>query len=88
MSIKDYSLDFNIRYSKLKCHDTALPEGVLANTLLTFCSLSSQQEQICRTTCNDLTRKDMKQQTERIALSNQHVASYPTSLSVLSAGVL
>ena len=71
MSIKDYVLDFNIRYSKLKCHDMALPEGVLAYTLLTCCNLNSQQEQICRTTCKDLTFKDMKQQIERIALSNQ-----------------
>ena len=43
-----------------------LPEGVLAYALLTCANLSSEQEQLARATCKDLTYNDMKKQIERI----------------------
>ena len=65
MSLSDYITDFNIKYSKLKCYEMSLPEGVLAYALLTCANLPPEQEQLCRATCKELTYKEMKQQIER-----------------------
>ena len=69
MSIEDYVTEFNIKYSKLKCFQMVLPDGVLAYALLTCANLSPEQEQLARATCQKLTYKDMKQQIERIHAS-------------------
>lgn len=77
MSIKDYILEFNLKYNKIKCQNMKLPEGVLAYALLTCANLPSDQEQLCRATCSELTYQDMKRQIDRISLSNanSHLSS-------------
>ena len=65
-SIPEYISEFNMRYNKLKHFNMILPEGVLAYALLTCANLSSEQEQLARATCKDLTYNDMKKQIERI----------------------
>ena len=72
MAIKDYIIEFNIRYSKLKRHKMSLPDGVLAYALLTRASLPRDQEQICRA---DLKYDDMKNQIEKVSLSNPNTSS-------------
>ena len=54
-SIPEYISEFNMRYNKLKHFNMILPEGVLAYALLTCANLSSEQEQLARATCKDLT---------------------------------
>ena len=67
MPIKDYIIEWDLKYKRLVSHKMALPDGVQAYALLKSANLSTQQEQLCRATCFELTYKNMKQQIERTA---------------------
>ena len=71
MSIKDYTIDFNLRLSKIKSHKMDLPDGVLAYYLLHCANLSVEQTSLCRATCSNLTYEDMKKQIERVSVSSE-----------------
>lgn len=71
MSIKDYAIEFNLRYNRLKDYDMTLPEGVLAYTFLTCANLQDDQERLCRATVAKLTYADMKQQIEKISVTKE-----------------
>ena len=67
MPIKDYIIEWDLKYKRLASHKMALPDGVQAYALLKSANLSNQQEQLCRATCFELTYHNMKQQIERTA---------------------
>ena len=66
MSIEDYTIEFNIRYSRIKSLKMELPEGVLAYYLLKCANLTEEQQNICRATCDKLTFEEMKEKIERV----------------------
>jgi hypothetical protein len=70
MSIKDFSIEFNLRLSKIKTHKMDLPDGVLAYYLLSSANLTEEQTSLCRATCAKLTYTDMKTQIERVSVSS------------------
>lgn len=69
MSIKDYLVEFNIKYCKLKSYKMTLPDGVLAFYLLKCANLTNEQSNICKATCAELKYDDMKKQIERVTSS-------------------
>ena len=71
MSMENFIVEFNIRYSKLKTVDMKLPEGVLAYYLLECANLSAEQENVCRATCTNLTYKDMREKIERVTANTK-----------------
>ena len=70
MSIENFLIEFNIRYSKLKTLEMTLPEGILAYYLLKCANLSEEQQNICKATCDKLTYKDMREKIERVTSNN------------------
>ena len=70
ISIKDFIIQFNIKYNKIKSHDMELPEGVLAYNLLVSANLSEEQQQLCRATVSKLTYDGMKNAIEKVAVSH------------------
>ena len=73
MSIEDYLVEFNIRYSKCKRLDMTLPEGVLAYYLLECSSLTEEQKNICRATCDELTFENMKEKIGRVTCDRKPI---------------
>lgn len=71
MSIKDYTIEFNLKLKKVESHDMTLPSGVLAYYLLECANLSPEQTSLCRATCSKLTYHDMKEQIERVSLVSE-----------------
>ena len=68
-SIKDYIIQFNLKYSKIQSYNMTLPEGVLAYNLLICANLSDEQQQLCRATVSDMTYDEMKKTIEKVAVS-------------------
>ena len=66
--IKDFVIEFNLRYSKLKTYDMALPQGVLAYNLLSSANLTVEQQQLCRATTPKMTYEDMRMTIEKVTL--------------------
>ena len=66
MSIKDYTVEFNLRLKRLTAKDINLPDEVVAYYLLECANLSKEQSSLCRATCANLTYVDMKAQIERV----------------------
>ena len=66
MSIEDYLIEFNIRYSKIKSLKMELPDGVLAYYLLKCASLTEEQSNICKATCDKLTYDEMREKIEQV----------------------
>lgn len=71
MNIEDYMVEFNIRYSKVKTLNMALPDGVLAYYVLECANLTEEQQNICRATCSTLKYDDMKEQILRVTSSDK-----------------
>lgn len=71
MSIEDYLVEFNIRYNKIKTLKMVLPDGVLAYYLLKCASLSDEQSNICKATCDKLTYKEMREKIERVTSASK-----------------
>ena len=70
-SIKDYIIQFNLRYSAIKTYKMTLPEGVLAYNLLIGANLTADQQQLCRATVADMTYEEMKKTIEKVAVSSR-----------------
>ena len=66
MSMTDYIVEFDKRYSKSKKHDMALPEAVLAFRLLDNAGLSTKDRQLALTASSDLNYLSMKSALQRI----------------------
>ena len=75
--LKDYLVEFNLKYSKLKAYKMELPEGVLAYYVLKCANLTDEQTNICKTTCTGLKYSDMKKQIEKVT-SNSGRADKPS----------
>lgn len=67
--IKEYIIQFNLKYSKIKSFNMSLPEGVLAYNLLICANLTDDQQQLCRATVSDMTYDEMKKTIEKVAVS-------------------
>ena len=74
MSIEDYLIEFNIRYSKIKSLKMELPDGVLAYYLLKCASLTEEQSNICKATCDKLTYDEMREKIERVTSGSKKSA--------------
>ena len=70
MPIKDFIIQFNIKYNRIKSHNMALPEGELAYNLLVSANLSTDQQQLCRATASTMTYEGMKNAIEKVAVSH------------------
>ncbi len=68
-SIKDYIIQFNLKYSKIKTYKMTLPDGVLAYNLLICANLTEDQQQLCRATVSDMTYDEMRKTIEKVAVS-------------------
>ena len=78
-SIRDFMVQFNIKYNKIKSHNMELPEGVLAYNLLMCANLTEEQQQLCRATTSDFTYEKMKLAIEKVAVS-QNTSTATNSL--------
>ena len=76
MSIEDYMIEFNIRYSKVKTLKMSLPDGVLAYYLLECANLTEEQQNICRATCTELTFSSMKEKIQRVTSGGDKKSKY------------
>lgn len=77
MTIEDYLIEFNLKYSKLKVNNMTLPDGVLAYYLLKCANLTEEQNNICRATCSDLKYANMKTMIERVTSTLGNTAQAP-----------
>ena len=68
MSIKEYLVEYNLRYNKVKSYAGRLPEAVLGYSVLENANLSEEKKEICRATCSSLSYNDMKTQMEKSAI--------------------
>ena len=68
MPIDKFLAEFNLKYTKIKGHNMALPDGVLAYAVLTCANLPDDQAQICRATCSELKYELMRKQIEKVTL--------------------
>lgn len=68
MPIDKFLAEFNLKYTKIKEHKMALPDGVLAYAVLTCADLPDDQAQICRATCSALKYDLMRKQIEKVTL--------------------
>lgn len=64
--IRDFLIEYDLRYRKIKSYNMGLPEGVQAYCLLKCANLGASSEQLCRATCSKLTYKNMKEQIEKV----------------------
>ena len=69
-SLKDYLIDFNLKYHKIENFDMKLPDGVLAYLLLTCANLSAEKMEICHATCPSLTYDNMRQTIEKVGVGS------------------
>ena len=74
MSIEDYLIEFNIRYSKIRSLKMELPDGVLAYYLLKCASLTDEQSNICRAKCDKLNYDKMRKKVERVTSGSKKSA--------------
>ena len=83
MSIKDYLVEYNIRYNKVKSYAGKLPEAVLGYSLLENANLTEEKKEICRATCSKLTYDEMITQIEKVCvgLSPEKLAPKSEKLS-------
>ena len=63
--LKNFLIEFDLRYKKIKNQKMELPEGVQAYCLLKCANLDSGQEQLCKATCQELTYENMKKQVQK-----------------------
>ena len=84
MSIKDFIIEWDLKYKKITNHKMNLPEGVQAYALLKCANLSSNQEQLCRATCFNLNYKEMKRQIERISSQSEEEITFIAQESPLT----
>ena len=68
--LKNFLIEFDLRYKKIKNQKMELPEGVQAYCLLKCANLDSGQEQLCKATCQELTYENMKKQVQKL-ISNK-----------------
>ena len=68
-SLKDYLIDFNLKYHKIVNYNMPLQEGVLAYLLLNSANMSEDKKEICRATCPTLTFDNMRQTIEKVGIS-------------------
>ena len=66
MSMADYIIDFEQRYSRMKKYKMELPDAVLAFKLLDTACLDITDRQLALTACTDLTFASMKSALKRI----------------------
>lgn len=66
MSMADYIIDFEQRYSRMKKYKMELPDAVLAFKLLDTACLDTTDRQLALTACTDLTFASMKSALKRI----------------------
>ncbi|VDI61048.1 Hypothetical predicted protein [Mytilus galloprovincialis] len=66
LSMSDYIIEFDKRYSKSKKYDMTLPEAVLAFKLLDNAGLSSRDKQLALTASSDVKYTSMKSALQRI----------------------
>lgn len=69
VSIEDYLVEFNLKYSKLKSFKMELPDGVLAYYVLKCANLTDEQTNICKATCSSLKYTEMKKQIAKVTSS-------------------
>lgn len=72
VTIKDFLVEFNLKYSKLKTQKMVLPDGVLAFYVLKCANLSGEQVNICKATCANLTYEEMQKQIVKVTSSAGH----------------
>lgn len=70
MPIDKFLAEFNLRYTKIKGLNMALPDGVLAYAVLTCANLPDDQARICRATCSELKYDLMRKQIEKVTLES------------------
>ena len=83
-SVRDYIVEFNLKYNKVKSATGDLPDALLANRLLEGCKLSSEQKEICNATCSTFNFDNMKLQIERVCIGNQFDSPSSSSKNNLS----
>ena len=66
VSMADYIIDFEQRYSRMKKYKMELPDAVLAFKLLDTACLDMKDRQLALTACTDLTFASMKSALKRI----------------------
>uniref|UniRef100_M4AZE1 Integrase catalytic domain-containing protein n=1 Tax=Xiphophorus maculatus TaxID=8083 RepID=M4AZE1_XIPMA len=66
MSMADYIIDFEQRYSRMKKYNMELPDAVLAFKLLDTACLDITDRQLALTACSDVTFASMKSALKRI----------------------
>ena len=69
-SLKDYLIDFNLKYHRIENFDMKLPDGVLAYLLLTCANISPEKMEICRATCPTLTYDKMRETIEKVGVDS------------------
>ena len=79
MSIKDYLVEFNLNYNKVKSFAGDLPDAVLGYSLLENANLSEEKKEICRATCANLGYDQMKTQIEKVCVSLATESLAPTT---------
>ena len=66
VTISDYLLEFNIKYSKLKSYKMTLPDGVLAYYVLKCANLTEEQTNLCKATCSEMKLDPMIAQIKKV----------------------
>ena len=66
MSMAEYTVEFDQRYTKIKKYEMALPDAVLAFKLLDNGQLSKAERQLALTACTELTYTNMKSALKRV----------------------
>ena len=79
MAIKDYLVEFNLLYNKVKSFAGNLPDAVLGYSLLENANLSDEKKEICRATCANLNYKEMKTQISKVCVSLTTESLAPTT---------
>ncbi len=75
ISMADYIIDFEQRYSRMRKYKMELPDAVLAFKLLDTACLDTKVRQLALTACTDLTFASMKSALKRIFGGNPAAAS-------------
>ncbi|CAL9707805.1 unnamed protein product [Knipowitschia caucasica] len=75
VSMADYIIDFEQRYSRMRKHKMELPDAVLAFKLLDTACLDGTDRQLALTACTDLTFASMKSALKRIFSGKMRAAS-------------
>ena len=68
LPLKDFLIEFNLKYHKIENFNMKLPTGVLAYLLLTCANISEDKMEICRATCTELTYDKMKETIEKVGV--------------------